>query len=65
MTQVKLAKKTALTAAEARLTSVESTRGQVLTGTAAPVLGDLSGGDTYYQLDGSGNVIAEYVKTSS
>lgn len=45
--------------------AVESTRGQMLTGTAVPLIGDLSGGDTYFQLDGSGNVIAEWVKTSA
>ena len=41
-----------------------SNSGQVLTGTAAPTLASLGGGDTYFQLDGTGDVIAEWVKTS-
>jgi hypothetical protein len=49
-------------AAVAGLQAEIDTKGRVVTGTATPALGDLQDGDTYFQLDGSGNVVAEYVR---
>lgn len=40
-------------------------RARVLTGTDEPALDDLGEADTYYQLDGDGNVIVEWVRTSA
>jgi hypothetical protein len=48
-------------ALDARVTAVEGSR-KVTSGTATPVLGDLQPYGTYFQLDGSGNVIAEWVR---